>query len=137
MSKRVLIVDEQQMIRSILTSFVRSWGFTARVAADLNGACHVVVSDGPFDAVICNDELPDGNAFDLVDWMYEQGLEVPTIVPCGALRPLKEPRAMVTMLSKPFDPADIRDVIERAGFDRAGSGARPTGRKKSAASSRA
>ena len=132
-SKHVLVVDEQQIIRSILTSFVHSWGFTARAAADLSGACRMIVADGPFDDVICNYELPDGNAFDLVDWMHEQGLEVPTIVPYNASRAVKAPRATVTMLTKPFDPADIRDAIERPGHRGTACGTRPAGRKRSAA----
>jgi len=132
-SKHVLIVDEQLMIRSIITSFAHSWGFTARGAASLSGACRMIVSDGPFDGVICNYELPDGDAFDLVDWMHEQGLEVPTIVPYDGSRPKKVPRATVTMLAKPFDPVDMREALERASHGGAGGSARPTARKKSMA----
>jgi len=133
--KHVLIVDEQDMIRNILAAMLQSWGFTTRIARNLTGACRMVVSDGPFDAIICNYDLPDGNAFDLVDWMHEQQLEVPTVVPCGALPPMREPGDSVKMLAKPFDPLELREAIEHAARDGASRGGR-TMRRKSMAGGR-
>ena len=112
------------MIRLILASLLNSWGFTTHTAFNLFGACRMVVSEGPFDAIVCNYELPDGNAFDLVNWMQEQQLEVPTIVPYGALRPITEPEDNVTLLAKPFDPSELREAIEHAGRNGASRGAR-------------
>lgn len=112
--KRVLIVDHDDIVRTVLCTLLRSWGITACSAATLIGACRTVVSDGPFDAIICTYELPDGNAFDLVEWMTAQQVEVPTLVPYGSPRPLSPPPDNVRLVSKPFDPEELRGVIERA-----------------------
>jgi DNA-binding NtrC family response regulator len=125
----VLIVDEQEMIRTILASLLQSWGFTTHIARDLLSACRMVVSDGPYDAIICNYDLPDGNAFNLVDWMHEQELVVPTIVPYGALPPMEEPQGNVKLLSKPYDPVELRQAIERAASESGRGNLRTTRRR--------
>lgn len=110
----MLIVDEDEIVRTVLATLLQSWNYTTTIARNLIGACHLVISDGPFDAIVCNYELPDGNAFDLFYWMQEQELEVPTIVPYGALRPMTAPQANVKLLEKPLDPAELRVAIEGA-----------------------
>ena len=125
--KHVLIVDQEDMIRTVLGTLLRSWGFTTCGAPSLIRACRLVVSDGPFDAIICAYELPDGNAFDLVEWMIAQQVEVPTLVPYGARQPISSAPRNVRMISKPFDPEELRGAIERA--QRC---ARPVIRRKSA-----
>jgi DNA-binding NtrC family response regulator len=112
--KHVLIVDQDDMIRTVLCTLLRSWGFTACGAASLIRACRMVVSDGPFDAIICNYELPDGNAFDLVEWMTAQQVEVPTLVPYGSREPMAPAPHNVRLVSKPFDPEELRGAIDRA-----------------------
>ncbi|EDY16640.1 response regulator receiver protein [Chthoniobacter flavus Ellin428] len=125
--KHVLIVDQDDMIRTVLCTMLRSWGFSTCAAATLIGACRTVVSDGPFDAIICNYDLPDGTAFNLVEWMTTQQLEVPTLVPYGALPPTSPAPDNVRLVSKPFDPEELRTAI-----DRAHRRAKPVIRRKSA-----
>jgi DNA-binding NtrC family response regulator len=134
----VLIVDDQEMIRTILASFLKSWGFTTHIARDLISACRMVVSDGPFDVIICNYDLPDGNAYNLVDWMREQGLVVPTVVPYGNPPPTNEHKDNVKLLSRPFDPLELREVIEHAAHEGASKRTRSARRRRkpAAASSR-
>jgi len=112
--KHVLIVDQEDMIRTVLGTLLRSWGFTTCCATSLIAACRMVISDGPFDAIICNYDLPDGNAFNLVEWMIRQQVEVPTLVPYGALPPMAPAPDNVRLVSKPFDPEELRAAIERA-----------------------
>jgi DNA-binding NtrC family response regulator len=112
--KHVLIVDQDDMIRKVLCTLLRSWGFTACSAPNLIGACRMVVSDGPFDAIVCNYDLPDGNAFDLVDWMTTQQIEVPTLVPYGSQQPTSPAPNNVRLVPKPFDPEELHNAIDRA-----------------------
>lgn len=111
--KCVLVVDSQAMIRTVLTSLLQSWGYRGHPADGLIAACRAVVSEGPFDAVICNAELPDGTAFDLIRWMRGHDLHVPTIIPYGVALPGQlEAQENVTLLAKPFDPAKLHAAIQ-------------------------
>jgi DNA-binding NtrC family response regulator len=101
------------MIREILCRILQSWGMVTHTAPNLISACRAVVTEGPFDVIICNYDLPDGNAYNLVDWIHEQGLKVPTLVPYGTLMPTSAPHHReVKLLAKPFDPVDLRAAIE-------------------------
>lgn len=92
---------------------VQMWGLSSCSASNLIEACQAVVSEGPLDAVICDYELPDGNAYNLIAWMRQHHLNVPTIVPFGALRPLAEPDAGVELLFRPFDAEELKATLER------------------------
>lgn len=128
--RHILIVDAQDIIRSVLCHLLQSWGFTTRAVGNLACACRMVVSDGPFDAIVCNYDLPDGNAFDLIEWMREQQLEVAAIVPFGTRPPMSRPPGNVKLMSKPFDPLELRDAIDRAARKRAGNIGRATHRRR-------
>jgi DNA-binding NtrC family response regulator len=111
--KKVLIVDSQEMIRSLLCRMLKSWGLACQAAPDLLSAYRAMVSEGPFDAVVCEYELPDGNASNLIALMREHGLAAPTVVPVGSLASAGKPEAGVKLLTKPFDPIELRRVLER------------------------
>jgi DNA-binding NtrC family response regulator len=112
-TKKVLIVDGQEMIRSLLCRMLKSWGLACHPASDLLSAYRAVLSEGPFDAVVCDYELPDGNAFNLIALMREHGLRAPAVVPVGSLVPMARPEEGVELLAKPFDPIELKGALER------------------------
>jgi DNA-binding NtrC family response regulator len=113
-TKRVLIVDSQEMVRSVLCRMLKSWGLGCHPASNLLGAYRAVMSEGPFDAVVCDYELSDGNAFDLAALMRERGITAPMVAPVGSPEPLAKPAAGVELLAKPFDPIELKRALERA-----------------------
>jgi DNA-binding NtrC family response regulator len=113
-NKKVLIVDSQEMVRSLLCRMLKSWGLDCHPAPDIFSACQAVLSEGPFDAVVCDYELPDGTAYNLIAHMRKHRMKTPAIVPVGALAPTVRPEAGVELLAKPFDPTELRGALERS-----------------------
>ena len=113
-AKKVLIVDSQEMVRSLLCRMLKSWGLACHPAPDIFSACQAALSDGPFDAVVCDYELPDGNAYNLIEHMRRHGFKAPAVVPVAALAPTLRPQAGVELLAKPFDPTELRGALERS-----------------------
>ena len=112
-AKKVLIVDSQEMVRSLLCRMLKSWGLACHPAPDIFSACQAALSDGPFDAVVCDYELPDGNAYNLIEHMRRHGFKAPAVVPVAALAPTVRPQAGVELLAKPFDPIELKGALER------------------------
>jgi DNA-binding NtrC family response regulator len=112
-TKKVLIVDNQEMIRSLLCRMMKSWGLDCHAAPNLLSAYRALLSEGPFDAVVCDYELPDGNAYNLIAFMREHGVMAPIVAPVGLLAPVAKPAAGVELLAKPFDPIELKRALER------------------------
>jgi DNA-binding NtrC family response regulator len=112
-AKKILIVDSQEMIRSLLCRRLKAWGLDCHSAANLASACRAAQSGGPFDAVVCDYKLPDGNALHLIAHMREHGVMAPTVVPVGSADAMARPEAGVELLAKPFDPSELKEALER------------------------
>jgi DNA-binding NtrC family response regulator len=113
LAKRVLVVDSQEMVRTLLCRILTTWGFACHPASSLLSAYRAVLTEAPFDAVVCDYELPDGNAYNLVSLMREHGLKAPTVAPVGSLAPMAPPDSGVELLRKPFDPSELKTALER------------------------
>jgi DNA-binding NtrC family response regulator len=110
---RVLVVDGQEMVRCLLCRILKSWGLACHPATNLMSAYRAALSEGPFDAVVCDYELPDGNADNLAALMREHGIMTPIVAPIGSLAPMTKHEPGVELLAKPFDPIDLKAVLER------------------------
>lgn len=65
MSARVLIIDDEEKLRSLLARLLKLEGFTITEAGTLKAAWNIVKSDEP-DVVLCDVKLPDGNGVDFI-----------------------------------------------------------------------
>ena len=112
-TKKVLIVDSQEMVRSLLCRMLKSWGLACQPAPNLMSARRAVLTEGPFDAVVCDHDLPDGNVYDLIAHMREHGMMAPTVAPVACRVPTARREAGVELLVKPFDPTELKCALER------------------------
>jgi len=111
--KRILIVDGQEMIRSLLCRILKSWGLDCHPATDLLSACRAVISEGPFDAVVCDYEMPDGNVCAMVALMRGHEAVTPAAASAGSVDATAKSEAGVELLAKPFDPIELKGALER------------------------
>ena len=124
---RILIVDDDAEIRTLLRRYLEGQGFRVLTAADRR-ECEVRVADGNPDLIVLDVMLPDGSGLDICRSLHEHRPELRIIL----LTALKEDVDRIIglelgaddSLGKPFNPrelvARIKAVLRRtAGPDEA------------------
>lgn len=61
----ILIIDDEEKLRSLLTRIIKLEGFIVKEAADMKSAKRILDKDS-IDVVLCDVKLPDGNGVDFV-----------------------------------------------------------------------
>lgn len=116
---RLLLVDDDEVLRSRLARAFRDRGYAVHEAADASGAMAAVAAGGVGWAVV-DLRLPDGSGLDVVRALHAAAPEAPVVVLTGygsiatALEAVK--LGATHYLTK---PANVDDVL--AGFARAGA----------------
>jgi two-component system, NtrC family, response regulator len=75
MPGNILIIDDEDKLRSLLSRIIRLEGFNVKEAHDLTIARKMLEKDSP-DVVLCDVKLPDGNG---VDFVLETRARYPTV----------------------------------------------------------
>ena len=65
MSARILIIDDEEKLRSLLSRIISLEGFAVTQASDLKTALKILQKQ-EFDVLLCDVKLPDGNGVDFV-----------------------------------------------------------------------
>ena len=113
----VLIVDDEPDLVELVELTLQRMGLNARSAGTLRDAQVMALAE-PFDLVLCDMRLPDGNGLDLVEWLQAKrpGLPCAVITAHGnvetAVRALK--LGAFDFISKPLDLAALRRMISSA-----------------------
>jgi putative two-component system response regulator len=80
---RILIVDDDETVRSMLTRMLGRHGYECESAA--NGAeAREALASAPFDLALCDLSMPDESGLDLVEHVAAEHLETATIMVTGA-----------------------------------------------------
>ena len=111
---RVLVVDDDTLVRFSTAGILESWGCSVSVAEDLQVAVGRY-TDERFDLVICDYRLPDGDGLMLVDIINEMpGIRPAFILVSGDTAPeilLAANRCEVYLMHKPVRPAKLRSLM--------------------------
>src|SRR6266478_1460702 len=65
MPAKILIIDDEEKLRNLLTRIIRLEGYTVTEAGNLKAAVKVLHNEN-IDVVLCDVKLPDGNGVDFV-----------------------------------------------------------------------
>ncbi len=114
--KRVLVVEDEAMVRLILAETLEAEGFEVVEAATGDEAARLIDEADGFDLVVTDIQMPgklDGIA--VGQWMRTRHADVPVIYVTG------RPESMVTsslrrrdaFVRKPYGPRDIIAVVSR------------------------
>ena len=118
---RILVIEDERALAGFIEQTLRQHGFAASVAGTLAEARTLLTQ--PFDAVICDRRLPDGDGLDLVKELRAAGNNVPLLM----LTALGLPKERVTgleagaddYLPKPFSLfellARVKALLRRSG----------------------
>ena len=75
---RILVIEDERALAGFIEQTLRQHGFAASVAGTLAEARPLLAQ--PFDAVICDRRLPDGDGLDLVKELRAAGNNVPLLM---------------------------------------------------------
>jgi DNA-binding NtrC family response regulator len=114
---KVLVVEDEPIVRFGIRDFLVSRGFDVQEAASLEQARALFQRDRP-DAVVTDYLLPDGNALDFLPEIHGVDPQLPVIVLTGhgsiglAVRAIKE--GAENFLTKPVELPALAIVLDRA-----------------------
>jgi diguanylate cyclase (GGDEF)-like protein len=114
---RALVVDDEEVIRSVVMELLETLGFAAAPAVGLADA-RKIISQGSYDFLIVDKNLPDGTGLDLVKELAERDVDAQIVVMSGyatlssAVEALQA--GVADYVVKPFDLADFRARMQRA-----------------------
>jgi DNA-binding NtrC family response regulator len=106
-----LVVDDDEDFRDSLVMLLRSKGHTAAEASDLTSA-RAALAERPFDAVLVDQQLPDGEGSELLEGPRRPDTEILVITGHASVRSAVESlqRGATDYITKPIDP----DVLDAA-----------------------
>jgi response regulator RpfG family c-di-GMP phosphodiesterase len=119
-SPRVLVVDDEKVIREILSDFLTMEGYVVRAVEDGTAALRELRLR-PYDLVISDLKMPNMGGLELLEKMAEQNLHVLTVIMTGfgtvetAIEAMK--KGAYDYILKPFKVEEVVHVVQR-GLDR-------------------
>lgn len=122
-SPLVLVVDDEQIIRSSVDSLLRSVGYRVKCYATPLDLCHDVQCLEEADCLILDVRLPFTSGLDFQQRLSEMGVEIPIVFVTGhgdipmSVRAMKAGAA--DFLPKPFRDQDMLDAVAAACLTRA------------------
>jgi CheY-like chemotaxis protein len=112
----ILVVDDEDGVRRLLTHWIGSLGYTARSAGDASDAIDVLKSM-PIDVAVCDIRMPGHDGVWLIDQVRKDYPATAVIIATG----LPDMAPLVTLQSgiagyliKPFERQDLATVINHA-----------------------
>lgn len=112
---RILVVDDEWLVRWSVTEALRGRGYDVEEAADAASAMRAV--DDDCDLVLLDLHLPDATDLRVLRFIRRTSPSVPVILMTAfATREIAEEAAALgaSVVSKPFDLDDLAGAVERA-----------------------
>lgn len=112
---KLLVVDDDPLVRSSTCGILASWGYQVSVAASWNEV-KSKFKEQNFDLIICDYRLPDGTGLDVIHFMtLQQNRFIPCILVSGDTAPeilQKVTENGFNLLNKPVRPAKLRSLLQ-------------------------
>ncbi|MFW6088290.1 MAG: sigma-54-dependent transcriptional regulator [Gemmatimonadota bacterium] len=114
-SLSVLVVDDDETMREVLTVRLEDWGYRVRTVADAAGARSVIAKDDP-DVVLADIVLPGMSGIELLRLLKEDDATRPVILMTGhgsvdlAVEAMKE--GAEDFLTKPIETEKLENVLK-------------------------
>ena len=116
---RLLVVEDHDDLCTVLRVFAEGLGHQARTVGDVASAMHVAEEE-PFDVLLSDIALPDGDGWELLGRLVQTGHRPPYAIAMsglyglsGRIRSLEA--GFAVHLVKPFAPENLAKALEAAG----------------------
>jgi len=113
---RILVVEDQQDTRQVLTGLLRRWGYDVFPADSLKSGMDRLETEPPIDVILSDIGLPDGTGYALVSEARRRGKRVLAIALSGYAYPSDVRIAKLAgfdhHLSKPCDCHYLRTILQ-------------------------
>ena len=117
---RILIVDDEPLIRWSLAETLEQSGHAVVEAGDAGSALRAVSSDGPFDVVLLDYRLPDSNDLNLLAGIRRLAPAAAVIMMTAFGAPEMTSQALLLgvwrVVTKPFEVHEMADLVNQAGL---------------------
>lgn len=112
---RILLVEDHQDTRHVLTRLLTHWGFDVSAAENLQAGLHQLETQ-PIDAIVSDIGLPDGTGYALISEVRRRGKDILAIALSGFGFPTEVQVSKQTgfdhHLTKPFDCQELRSLLD-------------------------
>ena len=120
---RILVVEDHQDTRKVLSGLLTRWGYMVSAADTLKAGLDRLKTEPPVDVIVSDIALPDGTGYALVSEARRRGKPVLAIALSGYTYPSDVRIAKLTgfdhHLSKPCDCGYLRTILQdRARWDK-------------------
>jgi two-component system C4-dicarboxylate transport response regulator DctD len=116
-AESVLVVDDDQTVRQLVSRWVEKWGYAVRQADSATEALRQVVAEPPA-IILCDIRMPGQDGFWLVEQVRESWPGIPFIMVTGLddLDTVVRARrgGAVDYVTKPFGREQLHQALERA-----------------------
>jgi DNA-binding NtrC family response regulator len=123
-SLRVLVVDDEPLIRWSLTETLSESGHVVEEAADGAAALRALDEHGPFDVVVLDYRLPDSNDLNLLASIRRLAPQAAVVMMTAYGTPEVTSGAIALgayrVVRKPFEMRDLAALVSQAHYDRPG-----------------
>ncbi len=111
-SARILLVDDEQMVRAVLTKLLTLRGHTVW-AAESGPEALVLIDSRPFDLVIVDQAMPEMNGRDLAQLLRRRFPTMPIVLLTGDTEVGEPDEDINVILSKPFQINEVEATIQK------------------------
>ncbi len=116
MAQRLLYVDDEESLRTLVQSHLSLEGFDVETAANGHQAV-TILQKQQFDLVLLDLRMPDGDGFEVLRFLNERGSQVPVIVLTGvddvSIASECVKLGAADYLTKPYNFHELIDSVER------------------------
>ncbi len=113
---RILVVDDEEALRTVLSTELTSEGYEVSTAAD-GGEAIDLVKDNNYDLVLLDIKMPNVDGFEVLKYVKENKPDMKVIMLTGFadLKNAIESKRLGAedFVSKPYDLVDLLTTIER------------------------
>jgi CheY-like chemotaxis protein len=113
----VLVVDDEEAIRRLLSRWLAGWGYEAKEAANADDALHIM-ADNPAEIILCDVMMPVHDGIWLTEQVRSRWPQTAVIMASSAqdmetvMRMRKQ--GAVDYVTKPFGREMLRQALHRA-----------------------